>query len=134
MPKACELKPKNFCIFRCSPSSDPPKSPLRRGTLREYSSPLSRGVRGDLDFETNKRYARFDIKLTRLEPCRVPTDLTDSRNDRKTQNCDKHNQGIKLSATALKVFQTFAANQGDKTCQVDYTIDDPQIHFHDLPR
>ena len=65
---------------------------------------------------------------------RVPTDLTNSRNDRKTQNCDKHNQGIKLSATALKVFQTFAANQGDKTCQVDYTIDDSQIHFHDLPR
>lgn len=47
---------------------------------------------------------------------RVPTDLTDSRNDRKTQNCDKHNQGIKLSATALKVFQTFATNQGEKPC------------------
>ena len=56
------------------------------------------------------------LRGRRTRQCRVPTDLTDSRNDRKTQNCDKHNQGIKLSATALKVFQTFARNQGDQPC------------------
>ncbi|MEG4634029.1 hypothetical protein QUB56_31430, partial [Microcoleus sp. AR_TQ3_B6] len=35
-----------------------------KGDAREDSSPLLRGVRGDLDSDTNKRDGQFDVKLT----------------------------------------------------------------------
>ena len=118
MPKACELKPKTLDKYCFYLSLYPPRIPLKKGDAREDSCPpLLRGARGDRTLIVrHQTRTRFDIKLTPFGQGRVPTDLTNSRNDRKTQNCDKHNQGIKLSATALKVFQTFAANQGDKPC------------------
>jgi hypothetical protein len=57
------LKPIINVVFRRS--LDPPKSPLIRGTLRNtLVPPLLRGVRGDLDFDTNKKDYRFDIMRT----------------------------------------------------------------------
>ena len=57
------LKPTIKVAFRRS--LDPPKSPLRRGTLRIFLvPPLLRGVRGALDFDKNKRDDRFDVKLS----------------------------------------------------------------------
>ena len=57
------LKPIINVAFRRS--LDPPKSPLRRGPLRIFLvPPLLKGVRGDLDFDKNKRDYRFDVKLS----------------------------------------------------------------------
>ena len=57
------LKPTIKVAFL--PSLDPPKSPLRRGTLRIFLvPPLLRGVRGDLDFDKNKRDGGLNVKLS----------------------------------------------------------------------
>gem|GEM_PF-3633501 len=96
------------------------QSPLKRTKELKcvFLSPLKRtlALRQGIHSLSDCRTIGFTCWLTPFRQGCVPTDLTDSRNDRKTQNCDKHNQGIKLSATALKVFQTFARNQGDKPC------------------
>ena len=69
------LKPTIKVAFRRS--LDPPKSPLRRGTLRIFLvpplrrvtlriflvPPLLRGVRGDLDFDTNKKDPCYMSKI-----------------------------------------------------------------------
>jgi hypothetical protein len=39
---------KTLCIFRLYRSFDPPKSPLKRGTLSVPVPPFLRGARGDL--------------------------------------------------------------------------------------
>ena len=41
VPKACQLKAKTLDKSRLYPSPDPPKSPLRRGTLRRVLFPPS---------------------------------------------------------------------------------------------
>jgi len=61
------LKPIINVAFRRS--LDPPKSPLIRGTLRNtLVPPLIRGVREDLDLDTNKKDYRFDIMAKSRSP------------------------------------------------------------------
>ena len=43
----CLLNPKSLCISGLYRSLDPPKSPLRRGTLSALVPPFLRGARGD---------------------------------------------------------------------------------------
>lgn len=36
-----------------------------------------------------------------------------AKDNRTYQHCGKHDQGVELSATSFKVFQTFTAEEGD---------------------
>ena len=60
----CQLKTEILDKYRFYLSLDPPRIPLKKGDAREDSSPLLRGVRGNLDSDTNKRDGRLDVKLT----------------------------------------------------------------------
>ena len=75
MPKECQLKPESPEKSGFYLSLDPPKSPLRRGTLKRLlSPPFDRGARGDLDLIVLPAVSDWvDVKLTLMGSWSVPT-------------------------------------------------------------
>ena len=64
MSLGCQLKPKALSISDLYRSLDPPKSPLRRGTLSALVHPLLRGARGDREVGKHTLGCTEDLILT----------------------------------------------------------------------
>ncbi len=72
MPKECQQSPESLDKCRFYHSQDPPKSPLRRGTLTPPVPPFLRGARGDLDLIVKQQFLTgFDLVVDTYGQCRV---------------------------------------------------------------
>ncbi len=70
----CQQSPESLDKCRFYHSPDPPKSPLRRGTLTPPVPPFLRGARGDLDLIVKQQsLTGFELVVDTYGQCRVPT-------------------------------------------------------------
>ena len=60
----CQQSPESLDKCRFYHSPDPPKSPLRRGTLTPPVPPFLRGAPGRSRFNSQQSLTGFDLKLT----------------------------------------------------------------------